>query len=277
MNLFRTVGLVSVASGILLMSGCASTTGGTANTGATTSTDGTYTAIPTPYQMDTFGTAISTFADENMVKKGVFYYPEYVPYSLKTPTNHFTYLNTNFKTYVTPDGVPNSLMLDSANESLLVAQIDTASEKVTTTDQLSTLDQTKLYDILAKLSHKYDMTAGVLKKGTSANVVQYQDHPYLSQRYAVISTDRKRTVSEIRNEIMALVYDKPVLPQNGLDSKILQKTFYIDVTTWSDMVDPSKIHAAFFIHGVTAQTHARESEWQAERKWYLDATNFIQY
>ncbi len=103
---------------------------------------------------------------------------------------------------------------------------------------------------MSQLSKKYKMEAGPGSVGESRKLFKKQAHPYETRRYTLISRDKKVTVSDVKNDIISLFYGKKVLPQTGMETRLGQHVFFIDVATWSDMAPKSKIHSAFFIHGV---------------------------
>lgn len=271
MSLFKIAGMSTMVSGMLVLTGCATTS-------SHSPIADVYVMPADTFQMDTFGTAVSTFARDTVVQKGVFYYPLYVPYSLKTPSSYgFTYKREDFSTYVTPDGMANALILDDYNDGLFVTEVASLKNKVSSIDQLQKAKPSKINTVMSQLSKKYEIEAGPGSVGESSNLVKKQAHPYETRRYTLISRDKKVTVSDVKNDIMSLFYGKKVLPQTGMETRLGQHVFFIDVTTWSDMAPKSKIHSAFFIHGVPLKNKADEYKWNEDRKAYLDATNFMQY
>lgn len=143
--------------------------------------------------------------------------------------------------------------------------------------QLRKAKPSKINAVMSELSKKYEIEAGPGSVGESSNLVKKQAHAYETRRYTLISRDKKITVSDFKNDIMSLFYSKKVLPQTGMETRLGQHVLFIDVTTWSDMAPKSKIHSAFFIHGVPLKNKADEYKWNEDRKTYLDATNFMQY
>jgi len=272
MSFFKVAGVSTMFSGVLILTGCATTSMNVPNPNEV------YVTPKDTFQMDTFGTAVSTFARDTVVQKGVFYYPRYVPYSLKTPNRFgFTYKREDLSTYVTPDGMPNALILDDYNDGLFVTEVADTKNKVSSIKQLRSATPSKVSKTISQLSKKYEIDAGPSQAGESNNIVKKQSHPYQTRRYTLISRNKKVTVSDVRNDIMSLFYDKPVNPQSGIETSLGQNVFFIDVTTWSDVASKSKIHTAFFVHGVPLINKSDEYKWNEDRKSYLDATNFIQY
>ena len=272
MSLFKIAGMSALVSGMLVLNGCATTTS------SHVKASDVYVTPADTFQMDTFGTAVATFARDTVVQKGVFYYPLYVPYSLKTPNKYgFTYKREDFSTYVTPDDMANALILDDYNDGLFVAEVAGMKNKVSSIDQLRRAKPSKVDKVISQLGRTYELEMGPGSVGESSNLVRKLSHPYETRRYTLISRDKKITVSDIKNDIMSNFYGKKVLPQTGSETRLGQHVFFIDVTTWSDMASKSKIHSAFFIHGVPLQNKADEYKWNEDRKSYLNATNFIQY
>ncbi|MGP9667012.1 hypothetical protein [Psychrobacter sp. AOP31-A1-22] len=271
MSLFKITGIGTMVSGMLVLTGCATTSNHAP-------IPDVYVTPADTFQMDTFGTAVSTFAVDTVVQKGVFYYPLYVPYSLKTPSRYgFTYKSEDFNTYVTPDGMANALILDDYNDGLFVTEVAGMKSKISSIDQLQKAKPSKINNVLSQLAKKYEIEAGPGSVGESSNLVKKQSHPYETRRYTLISRDKKITVSDVKNDLMSIYYGRKVLPQTGIEARLGQHVFFIDVTTWSDMASKSKIHSAFFIHGVPLKNKDDEYKWNENRKAYLNATNFIQY
>lgn len=227
--------------------------------------------------MDILGTAIPAL-DKNSFKPKNGYQKllPYLPYVIPVPTHNTRHALEPYKfsAYVTENDQPHALLYDDIFESMLVAHVT----KTTTTKTITQLAEKSLkpFDaIVSKLSEKHNVKHVLSRSGYNTNKFTGAEHPYLANRYMVVSPTPIRS-SDLRDNMLSAVYKRPTNPQTGMETLVKNQTFYVDIATWSDLALPSNIHVTAWVHPVSSN-QSDENQWIDARTEYINADAFIHF